>query len=1039
MKLWNSLTIKQKIWGLVAIPTLVILLLASHQIININQQVGQLNRADNMARQLDSLARLNTYSHLLRADNQKRDNSEPPNAVAAITQQLNDLLTFDQEFAAIHPLLEQYRETVAAIVDSEDSASRIDNIVWHVEVYKELLLSVEERTLVAMPASVSNHLKALLQLNWLLFWSAEEAWQIQQLTSLTSTSSFTAPELQAEIKALIQQQTLFMERFVVINAEPDQIKLMLSTFSNPAFAASQQFRELVLADTANEISPAQLAQGQQVLATRLALFQEVAGVISAQLLQEVEQHLADFQQQRLLVIIVITLLVVGVLWAGIHLGHRIIHNLTLVLDYLADEGKTTTQLSQQIDGRDELASFAREVERLSAERNESQQRLIVAKNEAISAREEAEIASRAKSSFLANMSHEIRTPLNGVIGMSEVLATTQLSAIQKDYLDTIETSSHLLLALINDILDFSKIESGKLSVSLHSTALRETVYDLAAIVAPKISEKPIALLLNIDERIPARVMADDHRIRQVLMNLMSNAVKFTHQGTITVTVAYQGERDGKSLINFSVADSGIGIDEQQQQHIFEPFAQEDASITRKFQGTGLGLAISRQLVDLMGGEIGLVSDKGRGSRFYFTLTLATAEHEFHSANLPTLADIVLYGQVQKVNQDIVESLAYMGVPIKHQANAFEQIPLSNNQQQLIVLYVVGPDQTEAQVRDEINRIARSHLAICLVRQLNKNEFNCGEQVTAMLTYPMLGNRLLKALEACQQYVETGVVSRVKATTSVSRGLILLVEDNPVNQKVLSLQLASAGFQFDIADDGEQAMMLFSKGKRYDVVLMDCMMPVKDGFSTTREIRLYEQDNECIPTPIIALTASVLEEDVERCYDAGMNDFVPKPFKRDILFERINHAMLQTKRKSGSPADQASIQLKTDARNGINVLLVEDNPINQKVASLLLEKAGYGYQVANNGEEAVDLYRKSPSFDVILMDLMMPVKDGFAASVEVRQFEQQQGLEATPIIALTASVIDDDIQRCFDSGMNGYVPKPVKGEKLYSEIENLTIT
>ncbi|REL31042.1 response regulator [Thalassotalea euphylliae] len=1031
MKLWNRLTIKHKIWGLVVIPAFAIVLLAGHQVININQQVSQLKRAENMARQLDSLAQLNANSHQLRSDN----SNGKSDAIISITGKLNEQLGLEQEFAEIHPLIEQYRETIEAIVDSEDSESRIDNIVWHVEVYQELLLSVEERTLVAMPASVNNHLKALVQLNWLLFWSAEEAWQIQQLSALTKASSFTKDELKVQIRALIQQQELFMGRFVVINAEPDQINLMLTTFSNPAFVESQQFRELVLSEPAVLISTEQMMAGQQALATRLALFQEVAGAISGQLLQEVERHVTAFEQQRLFVVIAITLLVFAVLIAGLRLGQRIIHNLTLVLDYLANEGKADTKLSEQIDGRDELASFAKEVERLNAERNESQQRLLIAKNEAVVAREEAEIASRAKSSFLANMSHEIRTPLNGVIGMSEVLATTQLSAVQKDYLDTIETSSHLLLALINDILDFSKIESGKLCLSLHSTALRETIYDLAAIVAPKIKEKPLTLKLALDDRIPARVNADDHRIRQVLMNLLSNAVKFTHKGDITVSMNYQGEKDGCPLITFSVADSGIGIDEQQQRHIFEPFAQEDASITRQFQGTGLGLAISRQLVELMGGELGLVSSKGQGSRFYFTLALASIEQHYQYHNKQAFADIAVVCREATITEQLSDSLAYMGIALRYQVESLDKLLATANSTQLIVVYVVSEGADTNSIRDDMTLLANANAAICLVRQLTKAEIDYGKQVTAMLTYPLLGNRLVKALEVCQQYINSGGVKAPSEKKTLSSGSVLLVEDNPVNQKVLSLQLASAGFQFDIADDGEQAITLFTKGKNYDVVLMDCMMPVKDGFSTTREIRLYEQNNELPATPIIALTASVLEEDIERCYDAGMNDFVPKPFKRDILFERINHAMSQAQRKSKEQPALAS-KVANIVNRGVNVLLVEDNPINQKVASLLLEKAGYDYQVAANGEEALELYRKSPDFDVILMDLMMPVKDGFAASVEVRQFEQQQGLTATPIIALTASVVDDDIQRCFDSGMNGYVPKPVKGEKLYSEIENL---
>ncbi|MBY5944024.1 response regulator [Photobacterium rosenbergii] len=1031
-QIWNRLLIKHKLFLLIAMPLCLSLFLVNRQLSHINLQVSSLERAQYAVQFLENLSQYHFSNRLVIVENEAvADNS----LASDIRNDVVRLFGTAEDAKAVNLLLDSYIANLTEIKSVQDGDELIDLIEWQVDIYRQLILEVEKIHYAELLESVDNHLRALYQLEWLMFWSQEEGWFSQWLLSADSQDSARSTEdILNEIRLLAQNQQLFLNRFLAINADQNQVKLLLDTFSDPVFQQSNAFRGQLLA-SANlaDFSPDEMVAGTEALNARLARLQTAGRQIEDQVRLEIEQSIAAFNKQKNVFIAVSLTLFVVVLLIGISLTMRLTGNLKLVLKILNAKDSADSDVSVNVSGKDELSIFAKEVKRLTVERLEQREKLIVAKEEADAARNTAVQASKAKSSFLANMSHEIRTPLNGVIGISEVLADTNLTATQKDYVNTIETSSHLLLSLINDILDFSKIESGMLHISAHSTAIRETIYDIASIVAPKVKEKGINLDVNIDQYVPNRVFIDDHRIRQVLMNFMSNAVKFTDKGTVSIGIKCLEEKENVAQLLFEVSDSGIGIDEERQASIFEPFTQEDESTTRQFGGTGLGLAISVQLIEMMGGKIGLDSTKGVGSRFYFTLSLPVDEKQMEHQSSYQDAEVILLGEDALKLSRITRELAFLGVNVDTRVVEPSAVPAAGVGHKQVVIISENTQSTLAELNEVIEQLNNEHRALCLIRNMNSEATDFGNKIEALLTHPLLGNRLLKAFQHCYQKVAGEQSQTELSGLEVQAPHVLLVEDNLVNQKVASLHLQKAGCTFDIANNGQEAVDLFTCGNHYTFVLMDCMMPVMDGMQATEEIRSYEKAHQLRRTPIIALTASVVDDDIQQCFDVGMDDYVPKPFKAKILQEKIADIVaLQQQASTGASSGEKCIEPETPKR----ILLVEDNLVNQKVASLHLKKAGFEYDIANNGQEAVDIYSSNQGFSLILMDCMMPVKDGFEATKEIREFEKQQQLAKIPIIALTASVVDDDIQACFDAGMDAYVPKPVRREKLLHEMENL---
>ncbi|CAK1694644.1 two-component system, sensor histidine kinase and response regulator [Vibrio crassostreae] len=1061
---WNNLSVKHKLFGLVLLPISLLLFLAGRQAYILTTQLTDFERTNQLSVYLQDISVL--YRSTLASS--PEEFATQSSQVKAELKTLSPIIFLDAS-DDMNQLVADFIEATLSTMEATDSYDKLDALEWQSDLYKQLLLEIEKVPFENTKREIQQHLTALQQLEWLMFWSNEEFKLGTSLIEIFQTSQEYDPELAEQIETLSERQQLFLERFVSLNANEHQVSLMVEVFRNDVFAQSQEIRNALLdLNAISQLTPQEVSVGLEAMSARLSLLQSLGNVIKQEFQQEVEQAIYDAQIQRTLFISIVALLAAIVMGLTLSLARQVTNNLNLVLAFLKSENDgTRPSLDKLIQGKDELSLFAQQVERLTIERELAKERLTVAKEDAERAKEDAEHAkdhaiqaSKAKSSFLANMSHEIRTPLNGVIGISEILADTPLTPTQRDYVDTIETSSQLLLSLINDILDFSKIESGMLLISPHSASIRESIYDIASIVAPKAKEQRISINVDISPDTPARVMIDDHRLRQILMNFMSNAVKFTAEGGVTLSIQTLNKADNNATIRFAVRDTGIGIDSQQQKQIFEPFAQEDDSTTRQFGGTGLGLAISTQLVELMGGQIQLDSVKGEGSCFYFDLELPV------DLILPkpsaATAEIYVLGNENMLSERIESDLNLYGLKVTDKTNDItaitEQLSTQKHTKPITVVFAEDDAFLANSHADKLAKLHQNGITICLVRSFLSEPADLGDSVTAQVAQPLLGLRLIKAIELCDTrgLVELSEASQPQAEIQHK---ILIVEDNKINQKIAGLHVGKSGFEFEFANNGQEAIDMFAANPHYAAILMDCMMPVMDGFDATSHIRRIEKETEATRRiPIIALTASVIDDDVQKSFDVGMDDYLPKPFKFEMLKEKVLTAVeampllasykaqpnkqpatvtpiingTATKRTLPEEAEPSAIQSKSE-----RILLVEDNRVNQKVASIMLKKAGYAFEIADNGQIAVDMYQNDSSFDIILMDCMMPVMDGFTATKEIREHEKNQGLSKTPIIALTASVIDDDIQKCFDSGMDGYVAKPVRKEKLFHQIENAT--
>ncbi len=697
--------------------------------------------------------------------------------------------------------------------------------------------------------------------------------QTQKLVSMLSATSLDAilsedrPVLDTTIQQLVQNDA-DVEAVNIVNENEEVLtKWAKSDYIDPALCMNFSHDVLLEGESFGRIDVTWNVQRQQAeiraYATKIYLY--AAGIS-----------------------VILALIVVGLINGLVVTPIRLIHNHLLLL-----------QANKTSDDLEVVA--ARELMDLGNSVNELGNILELRKQK----EHELEQASRAKSEFLANMSHELRTPMNGVLGMLSLLKGTSLDPEQTEQVKIATTSGRSLLTLINDILDFSKVEAGKLEFETIDFNLEELVEGCAIALSEQANGKNLELLCDIQGDIRQNVMGDPTRLRQVLTNLMGNAVKFTNEGNVQIQVRIVEELATGTKMRFSIIDTGVGIPEAALQSVFNSFAQADGSTTRKYGGTGLGLAISRRLIEGMGGIIGVNSAVGQGSEFWFELTLPctgctlTEKAEQHLVSARQVMLIEDKAPSVELMQRLLSELSLTTVTVSGGSEALKAIrkAASDGSVPDLVLFNASLSDMPGDVFarcieadpafDKIRLVPMAYVTEQIQELYPHKNSRIAAQITKPLKRSELGQILDRAMSEDFHEVEIEDLSLQARRDAYAHIRILVVEDNAVNQEVALGMLEKIGFCADVADNGQEGLDLIDTG-HFDLVLMDCQMPVLDGYAATRELRQREKDNPgtMARTPVVALTANAMTGDAEKCLSAGMDDYLSKPFEEHALEEKI---------------------------------------------------------------------------------------------------------------------------------------------------------
>jgi signal transduction histidine kinase/CheY-like chemotaxis protein len=745
------------------------------------------------------------------------------------------------------------------------------NILLGYDLIYEIIVEVQKNSTYQMPDSVSKLNTSFNQLSWFLYWVEREAWLMQEIR----IRKVVDPVLKMDYFQVIARQQNYLAQFLDQDPSGSQLDQMVKFFSQQDYQRAGVVRDKIINGLINPDEMDRYVDGLEKRQMGLnKLFQGYALELSQQINQRITQD-------RQYIILVFGFMLISLGWLfyfGFTTSYRISSKLESILSTirLLKEHKQSVDVIP-VDGNDEFAHF-------TANLNHVINEIKCHERDLIRARESAIAANRAKSAFLANMSHEIRTPLNGIIGMTEILSMQGLTSNQRDVVADIDTSSQTLLVIINDILDLSKIESGNLTLAPHSFNLSELIYDTVNLVNANAIAQLNELKIELDHTLPLHVVADDFRIKQILMNLLSNAVKFTKGGLVTTHVSFVPE---EMVLRFVVSDTGIGIDNSKLNTIFAPFTQEDDGITRTFGGTGLGLTICKQLIDMMKGRLSVDSQKGAGSRFEVVIPIDLPFDQ--PVHQKISSHILLVTNGSHYTSAIMQDCLRIGLEVV-QVESISYIPMYVDHAKFSsVVYCASPELNGISELVKLRHAFPSVKLVVLQHHLyiDRQLLNV---VDVSIALPFLGSRF----ERIFRELDSRDNSRLDASAGIEGHAIvgagkkiLIVEDNLMNQKIASFFLEKADLAYDVVSNGQEALNIITRGTYYSAILMDCMMPVMDGLTATVKIREWESANGVKPVPIIALTASVLDEDISNCFAAGMNAYLPKPYKSEQLFETFS--------------------------------------------------------------------------------------------------------------------------------------------------------